>query len=157
MPLGSRALLSFSSASLRYHLPRSRGRVARGNFRKWRTVDTTIRRVGDYAKKPPGDMHMEQGGPDGALVLFELYAPDGQLTEQLDKKGTHCAPWQPISCDAFSKNSGQQPENADATDSRAIVGRRRPLIFMTQGGSGEAMKTIHLKRRCRRSDTDLNS
>ena len=50
-------------------------------------VDTAIRRVGDYAKKPPGDVHMEQGGPDGALVLFELYAPDGQLTEQLDQDG----------------------------------------------------------------------
>jgi len=105
-------------------------------FENGELVDTTIRRVRDYAKKPPGNMHMEQGGPDGALALFELYAPDGQLTEQLDKKGTHCAPWQPISCDAFSKNSGQQPENADATDSRAIVGRRRPLISMTQGGPG---------------------
>ena len=30
---------------------------------------------------------MEQGGPDGALVLVELYAPDGQLTEQLDQDG----------------------------------------------------------------------
>ena len=49
--------------------------------------DTTIRRVGDYAKKPPGDVHMEQGGPDGALVVFELCAPDGLLTEQLEKKG----------------------------------------------------------------------
>ena len=56
-------------------------------FETGELVDTTIRRVGDYAKKPPGDMHMEQGGPDGALVLFELYAPDGRLTEQLDKKG----------------------------------------------------------------------
>ena len=27
------------------------------------------------------------GGPDGALVLSKLCAPDGQLTEQLDKKG----------------------------------------------------------------------
>ena len=50
-------------------------------------VDTTIRRVGDYAKKPPGDKHMERGGPDGTLVLFELYAPDGQLSEQLDQDG----------------------------------------------------------------------
>ena len=56
-------------------------------FENGELVDTTIRRVGDYAKKPPGDVHMEQGGPDGALVLFELYAPDGQLTEQLDKDG----------------------------------------------------------------------
>ena len=33
------------------------------------------------------DVHMEQGGPEGALVLFELYAPDGLLTDQLDSKG----------------------------------------------------------------------
>lgn len=46
-----------------------------------------VRRLGDYAKKPPGDVHMEQGGPEGALVLFELYAPDGQLTQQLDAQG----------------------------------------------------------------------
>ena len=51
-------------------------------------VDTTIRRVGDYAKKTPADMHMEKGGTDGALVLFELYAPEGQLTELLNKKGS---------------------------------------------------------------------
>ena len=50
-------------------------------------VDTTIRRVGDHAEKTPGNVHMEQGGPDGAVVPFELYAPDGQLTEQLDKQG----------------------------------------------------------------------
>ena len=50
-------------------------------------VGTTLKRVGDDAKKPPGDMHMEQGGADGALVLFELYAPDGQLTEQQDQDG----------------------------------------------------------------------
>jgi hypothetical protein len=30
---------------------------------------------------------MEQGGANGALVLFELYAPDGQLTDQLDQEG----------------------------------------------------------------------
>ena len=47
----------------------------------------TVRTTGDYAKKPPGDIHMEQGGADGALVLFELYAPDGQLTDQLDQEG----------------------------------------------------------------------
>jgi hypothetical protein len=48
---------------------------------------TTVRTTGDYAKKPPGDIHMEQGGANGALVLFELYAPDGQLTDQLDQEG----------------------------------------------------------------------
>ena len=56
-------------------------------FENGELVETTIRRVGDYAKKPPGDVHMEQGGPAGALVLFELFAPDGQLTEQLDQNG----------------------------------------------------------------------
>ena len=40
-------------------------------------VDTGIRKPWDCAKKPPGDVHMEQGGPEGALVLFELCAPDG--------------------------------------------------------------------------------
>ena len=40
-------------------------------------VDTGIRKPWDCAKKPPGDVHMEQGGPEGALVLFERCAPDG--------------------------------------------------------------------------------
>ncbi len=48
---------------------------------------TAVRTAGDYAKKPPGDIHMEQGGLDGALVLFELYAPQGRLTDQLDQAG----------------------------------------------------------------------
>ena len=56
-------------------------------FENGEPVTSGIRRVGDYAKKPPNDVHMEQGGPEGALVLFELYAPDGQLTEQLDPDG----------------------------------------------------------------------
>ena len=56
-------------------------------FEDGELVSTKIRRAGDYAKKPSGDVHMEQGGPDGALVLFELYAPDGQLTQQLDADG----------------------------------------------------------------------
>ena len=46
-----------------------------------------IRKAGDYTCKEPGDVHMEQGGADGALVLFELYAPDGQLTDQLLPNG----------------------------------------------------------------------
>lgn len=57
-------------------------------FENGELVDTNIRRVGDYNKKAPGEMHMEKGGTDGALVLFELSAPDGQLTELLDKKGS---------------------------------------------------------------------
>jgi len=73
-------------------------------------VDTAIRRVGDYTKKPPGDVHMEQGGPDGALVLFELYAPDGQLTEQLDQDGNTLPPSQQTTYDTFSTNSKRRPE-----------------------------------------------
>ncbi len=42
-----------------------------------------VRTAGDYAHKEPGDVHMERGGPDGALVLFNLYAPDGLLAETL--------------------------------------------------------------------------
>ena len=34
-----------------------------------------VRTVGDYASKAPGDVHMERGGPEGALVLFSLYTP----------------------------------------------------------------------------------
>ena len=42
---------------------------------------------GTTPKNPRGDVHMEQGGPDGAVVPFELHTPDGQLTKQLDKQG----------------------------------------------------------------------
>ena len=47
-----------------------------------------VRRPGDYAHKEPGDIHMERGGPEGALVLFNLYAPDGLLAETLARDGT---------------------------------------------------------------------
>ena len=47
-----------------------------------------IRKIGDYATKGPGDVHMEMGGPDGALVLFNLFTPDDQLAETLAKDGS---------------------------------------------------------------------
>lgn len=50
-------------------------------------LHTRIRTVGDYAHKEPGDVHMERGGPDGALVLFSLYTPDGLLAETLANDG----------------------------------------------------------------------
>ena len=50
--------------------------------------DSRVREPGDYAHKAPGDVHMERGGPDGALVLFNLYAPDGMLAETLARDGT---------------------------------------------------------------------
>jgi len=47
-----------------------------------------VRRAGDYAHKEGGDVHMEHGGPEGALVLFNIYAPDGLLVERLSPEGT---------------------------------------------------------------------
>jgi len=46
-----------------------------------------IRAAGDYAAKDPGDVHMEHGGPEGALVLFNLHTPDGRLTDFLGPDG----------------------------------------------------------------------
>ena len=66
---------------------------------------------GDYAKKPPGDVHIEQGGPDGALAPHKLLAPDGKLTEKLEKKGNTLRALTPGQLRRFfKKNSGQQPE-----------------------------------------------
>lgn len=47
-----------------------------------------VRQAGDYAHKSPGDVHMECGGPEGALVLFSLYTEDGRLAESLAEDGT---------------------------------------------------------------------
>lgn len=47
-----------------------------------------VRPAGDYVHKGPGDVHMERGGPQGALVLFSLFAPDGQLADMLDRDGS---------------------------------------------------------------------
>ena len=46
--------------------------------------------MGDFAHKEPGDVHMEQGGANGALVLFNIYAPegDGKLAESLKEDGS---------------------------------------------------------------------
>ncbi len=44
-----------------------------------------VRSAGDYACKEPGDVHMEYGGPDGAVVLFNIYSPDGILAESLSR------------------------------------------------------------------------
>lgn len=51
-------------------------------------LNTRIRKAGDFAHKASGDVHMERGGPEGALVMFNLYAPDGVLAESLDRDGT---------------------------------------------------------------------
>ncbi len=44
-----------------------------------------IRKAGDYAHSPGGDVHMERAGPQGALVFFGLQSADGRLFETLDK------------------------------------------------------------------------
>ena len=44
-----------------------------------------VRKAGDYALSPGGDLHMEQAGPDGALIFFGFVSADGRLFETLDK------------------------------------------------------------------------
>ena len=51
-------------------------------------LSSRLRTARDYAHKAPGDVHMERGGPEGALVLFSLYATDGLLSESMAKDGT---------------------------------------------------------------------
>ncbi len=46
-----------------------------------------IRPVGDFASKEPGDVHMERGGSEGALVFFSLFTEDGSLAETLSQDG----------------------------------------------------------------------
>ena len=48
-----------------------------------------IRNVGDFVYKEAGDIHMEKGGPEGALVLFKIYDPTGKgnLAESINKSG----------------------------------------------------------------------
>jgi len=53
-------------------------------------IGQRIRVAGDFVHKQPGDVHMEQGGANGALVLFNIYAPseDGKLAESLKEDGS---------------------------------------------------------------------
>jgi len=53
-----------------------------------RELNQRVRYAGDYACKEPGDVHMEYAGPRGALVLFNLYSPNGVLAESLARDGT---------------------------------------------------------------------
>ena len=46
-----------------------------------------VKPAGTWVHKAPGDVHIEIGGPEGALVLFSLYAPEGSLVEGLTKDG----------------------------------------------------------------------
>ncbi|MBK6657656.1 MAG: hypothetical protein IPG43_05665 [Proteobacteria bacterium] len=44
-----------------------------------------VRPLGDFARKDGGDVHMEYGGAEGAVVLFSMQADDGRLFDILDK------------------------------------------------------------------------
>ena len=47
-----------------------------------------VRTAGTYAHSAGGDVHMEQGGPQGALVFFAMQAPDGKVFDLLDAERT---------------------------------------------------------------------
>ena len=46
-----------------------------------------IRQPGHFSRNPGGDVHMEYGGPQGAVVLFSVEAVDGKLFDVLDSSG----------------------------------------------------------------------
>ena len=74
------------------HLCEVRSTVIQGSlevatFENGVEVSSTVRETGSYSHMPEGDIHMERGGPEGATVIFNLYAPDGRLTDMLDEQG----------------------------------------------------------------------
>jgi quercetin dioxygenase-like cupin family protein len=48
-------------------------------------LEHKVRLAGDYSHKPAGDLHMEYAGQNGSLLLFNMYSPDGQLFDILDR------------------------------------------------------------------------
>ncbi len=44
-----------------------------------------VRKAGDFVRNDGGDVHMEYGGPQGAVVLFSMQADDGRLFEILGR------------------------------------------------------------------------
>jgi len=74
------------------HLCEVRSTVLKGSlevvtYEDGKEVSSIVREVGSYSHMPEGDVHMERGGTEGAVVLFNLYAPDGRLTQMLDEAG----------------------------------------------------------------------
>jgi hypothetical protein len=43
-----------------------------------------VRKAGTYARSPGGDVHMEYGGAEGALVFFAMQSPTGRVFDLLD-------------------------------------------------------------------------
>jgi hypothetical protein len=54
------------------------------DIEKGEEIEHKVRLAGDYVHKPAGDVHMEYAGPDGSLVFFNMYAPDGRLFDIFD-------------------------------------------------------------------------
>jgi hypothetical protein len=52
-----------------------------------KTTETVhkIRKPGHFARNPGPDVHMEYGGPEGAVVFFSMEAVDGKLFDVLDR------------------------------------------------------------------------
>jgi len=72
------------------HLAATTTLVLEGEQNLYEVSDTgetihKIRKAGDYAHSPGGDLHMERAGPDGALIFSGFVSPDGRLFETLDK------------------------------------------------------------------------
>lgn len=57
------------------------------DFENGKEVARRVRKAGDYSQKDVVEDHLEVGGPQGALVMFSIYAPDGKLTQQLSEFG----------------------------------------------------------------------
>lgn len=49
--------------------------------------EVRIRKAGDWQHRTETEDHMEMGGAEGAVVLFQIYAPDGVLSQQIDREG----------------------------------------------------------------------
>ena len=72
------------------HLAATTTLVLGGEQNLYETTNTgetihKVRKAGDYALSPGGDLHMEQAGPDGALIFFGFVSADGRLFETLDE------------------------------------------------------------------------
>ena len=58
------------------------------DFVDGKPTETRVRKAGHFSQSSDQHVHMERGGPEGALVLFNLYAPDDRLVEQLADDGS---------------------------------------------------------------------
>ena len=69
--------------------PVSMSKSADFDIETGKETNKRIRNVGDFVHKEAGDIHMEKGGPEGALVLFMIYDPSGKgnLAESITKSG----------------------------------------------------------------------